>query len=81
MFGEEVPVNCQVEYISSMSGHADRGELFQWMEGFQKKPKITFTIHGEGPDLHAYAQRIRDKMGWNVVVPQYLESVQLFKGI
>jgi metallo-beta-lactamase family protein len=81
MFGEEVPVNCNIEYISSMSGHADRGELFQWMSGFKEKPKITFTIHGEGNDLQLYAQAIREKFGWNVTVPQYLESVQLFRGI
>lgn len=81
MFGEEVPVKCTIEYISSMSGHADRGELFQWMSGFKEKPKITFTIHGEGNDLQLYAQAIREKFGWNVMVPQYMESVQLFRGI
>jgi metallo-beta-lactamase family protein len=81
MFGEEVPVKCTIEYISSMSGHADRGELFQWMSGFKDKPKITFTIHGEGTDLQLYAQAIRERFGWNVMVPQYLESVQLFRGI
>lgn len=81
MFGEEVPVKCNIEYISSMSGHADRSELFQWMSGFKEKPKITFTIHGEGNDLQLYAQAIREKFGWNVTVPQYLESVQLFRGI
>jgi metallo-beta-lactamase family protein len=81
MFGEEVPVKCNIEYISSMSGHADRSELFQWMSGFKEKPKITFTIHGEGNDLQLYAQAIREKFGWNVSVPQYLESVQLFRGI
>jgi metallo-beta-lactamase family protein len=81
MFGEEVPVKCNIEYISSMSGHADRSELFQWMSGFKEKPKITFTVHGEGNDLQLYAQAIREKFGWNVFVPQYLESVQLFRGI
>lgn len=81
MFGEEVPVHCKIEYISSMSGHADRGELFQWMSNFKESPKITFTIHGERNDLQQYAQAIREKFGWNVMVPQYLESVQLFTGI
>jgi metallo-beta-lactamase family protein len=64
-----------------MSGHADRGELFQWMSGFNEKPKITFTTHGEGNDLQLYAQAIRERFGWNVLGPQYLESVQLFRGI
>lgn len=81
IFGEQVPVECHVEYISSMSGHADRPELFRWLRGFKQKPKLTFTVHGEGRDLHAYAEHIRNELGWNVTVPQYMESVQLFDGI
>jgi metallo-beta-lactamase family protein len=81
IFGEEVPVKCKLEYISSMSGHADKGELFRWLANFKDKPKMTFTTHGEGSDIHAYAKSIRTKLGWNVVVPQYLESVKLFDGI
>jgi metallo-beta-lactamase family protein len=81
MFGQDVPVNCNVEYISSMSGHADREELFMWMKNFKEKPKVTFCVHGEGNDLQTYAQTIREKLQWNVVVPKYKESVNLFKGI
>lgn len=81
IFGNDVPVNCKVEYMASMSGHADREELFQWMSEFKSKPKITFAVHGEGVNLEAYAQAIRARMGWNVIVPKYLESIQLFDGI
>jgi metallo-beta-lactamase family protein len=81
MFGQDVPVNCKIEYISSMSGHADKEELFKWMSGFKNKPKVTFTVHGELPDMDIYAQEIRTRFGWNVMVPQYLESVDLFTGI
>ncbi|MFN3840406.1 MAG: MBL fold metallo-hydrolase RNA specificity domain-containing protein [Cyclobacteriaceae bacterium] len=81
IFGEHIPVKCTIEYISSMSGHADMPELFRWLGGFKEKPKITFTVHGEGADLQAYAQNLRTRLGWNVAVPKYLESVQLFEGI
>lgn len=81
IFGEEVPVNCHVENIQSFSGHADREELFAWMGNFTGRPKITFVIHGEDPGKAHYAQAIRDKLGWNVVEPQYLESVSLFEGV
>jgi metallo-beta-lactamase family protein len=81
IFGEEVPVNCRVENMTSLSGHADREELFRWMKNFKDKPKMTFVVHGEKPGTTAYAQAIRDRMGWNVVEPQYLESFSLFKGI
>ena len=81
IFGEDVPVNCTIEYMTSMSGHADKEELFRWMSYFKEKPKVTFTVHGESPDMDIYAQAIRDRLGWNVMVPQYLESVSLFEGI
>jgi metallo-beta-lactamase family protein len=81
IFGEAVPVNCRVENIASFSGHADRGELFAWMKNFSTKPKMTFVVHGENPGMARYAQRIREEMGWNVVEPQYMESVNLFHGI
>lgn len=81
IFGEEVPVNCRVENMTALSSHADREELFSWMKHFNKKPKITFVVHGENPDLKNYAQAIRDRMEWNVIQPEYLESVSLFKGI
>jgi len=70
-----------VENIGSFSGHADREELFAWMKNFSDKPKLTFVVHGENPGLSRYAQRIREEMGWNVIEPQYMESVSLFQGI
>jgi metallo-beta-lactamase family protein len=81
IYGTDVPVNCKVEYMTAMSGHADREELFQWMGNFKEKPKITFCTHGEGEKLLNYASSIRQKLGWNVIVPDYLDKVDLFKGI
>jgi metallo-beta-lactamase family protein len=81
IFGQDVAVKCTIEKISSMSGHADKDELFRWMGNFKEKPKITFTTHGEGEDLKLYAQAIRDTMDWNVNVPKYLEEYSLFEEI
>ncbi len=81
IFGEEVPVNCAVENMTSLSGHADKDELFQWMSNFKSAPKMTFTVHGEKKHIEAYSLGIREKLGWNVTQPVYLESVELFRGI
>lgn len=81
IYGEEVPIKCRVENMTALSGHADKSELFRWMSNFKDKPKLTFCVHGEGEKIQNYARGIRDKFGWNVMVPQYLESVELFKGI
>lgn len=45
------------------------------------KPKMTFTVHGEGAAIDIYAQAIRNELGWNVTVPEYLQTVSLFEGI
>jgi metallo-beta-lactamase family protein len=81
IFGEEVPVHCRVAKMTSLSGHADRSELFAWMRNFTAAPKLTFTVHGEGNDLTAYANAIRSELNWNVVQPSYLQTVSLFEGI
>ncbi|WP_333820739.1 MBL fold metallo-hydrolase [Ohtaekwangia sp.] len=81
IFGTEVPVNCKIENVKSLSGHADHDELFRWMKNFKTKPKMVFTVHGEEPGLTNYANNIRQQYQWNVIIPQYRESVLLFDGI
>jgi metallo-beta-lactamase family protein len=81
IFGEDVPVNCHVENMTSLSGHADKEELFSWMKNFKNPPSVTFTVHGEGENLKAYTQAIRDRMNWNVIQPEYLQSIKLFSDI
>jgi metallo-beta-lactamase family protein len=81
IFGEDVPVKCNVENMASLSGHADREELFQWMKNFKQSPKMVFTVHGEKNNLEIYSQSIREVMKWNVYEPTYLETVNLFTGI
>lgn len=81
IFGEEVPVRCKVENMTSLSGHADKDELFQWMRNFKKAPKMVFTVHGEKNHIEAYSKAIKENLGWNVIQPVYLESIDLFRGI
>lgn len=81
IFGEQVPVKCRVAIMTSLSGHADRQELFAWMKNFTSKPKMVFTVHGEGRDLAMYGEAIRKQLNWNVVQPEYLESISLFEAI
>ncbi|NJN26385.1 MAG: MBL fold metallo-hydrolase [Cyclobacteriaceae bacterium] len=81
MFGYEIPVRCHVEKIEGLSAHADRSELLDWLSNFKSHPKNTFIVHGEPKSAENFADTIREKMGWNVTVPQYLETMELFRGI
>jgi metallo-beta-lactamase family protein len=82
IFGEMVPVRCQVKVIDGMSAHADQGELLDWASHLKQAPKYTFLVHGEKTSARAFGKLLQAKLGWSqVVVPQYLESFSLFEGI
>lgn len=81
IFGEEVAVNCSVVMIDGLSAHADCKEILEWLNGFEDSPKMTFVIHGEREASEALRIRIEHDLNWNVVIPEYLESVLLFEHI
>jgi len=72
-----IPVRCHVEKVEGFSAHADWKGVIRWLEGLPAAPKMVFTTHGEPDAAAAMAQHIRDRFGWNVVVPQYGQRVEL----
>ena len=81
MYGIDVPVKASVYYIDGMSAHADQHELMEWCEGFVSKPKVTFLVHGEEEASSVLSEKLKEEMHWNTIVPEYLESFELFDGI
>ena len=81
IYGEEVPVRAKVYAIEGLSAHADQEELMDWAEGFTEKPKYTFVVHGEPKSAEALAYKLKEELGWNTLLPNYLESFVLFEGI
>ena len=81
MYGEMVPVRCHLAELDGMSAHADRSELLRWLGNFQEAPKQTFIVHGEPAAATALATTLRTERGWNVTVPDYLDSAVLFDGL
>jgi metallo-beta-lactamase family protein len=81
IFGEYFPVYCDVQKVEGFSAHADRDELHRWLAGFKNSPKMTFVVHGEIEAAVAMKDHIKNKLGWNAMIPEYLESYRLFTGI
>ncbi len=75
--GQMWPVRAQVEVLHSISAHADYGEILDWLSNFQEAPRKTFITHGEPEAASSFKMKIEDRMGWTVVVPNYLEEVEL----
>lgn len=75
--GEYVPVKAKVEYVPNLSAHADYLEMIDWLKGFESPPKKTFLTHGEPVAADAMRLHIQEQLHWQVVVPEYLETVHL----
>jgi metallo-beta-lactamase family protein len=72
--GEDIPVRAEVVNIGGLSAHADYAEIIEWLGGFRRPPRQTFLTHGEPAAADMLRQRIEHKLGWNVEVPDYLET-------
>lgn len=81
IYGQELEVKAHIHQIDGLSAHADQEELIDWAEGFTDKPKLAFVIHGEEKAAETLAARLKDELGWNPIIPQYLESFVLFDNI
>jgi metallo-beta-lactamase family protein len=72
-----IPVRCYVEKVEGFSAHADWKAVLRWLSGLRTTPKMVFTTHGEPESAEAMAGHIRDRFGWNVVVPHYEQTIEL----
>ena len=77
IFKEWIPVRCHVRRIEGFSAHADWKAVLRWLEGLQNTPRTVFTTHGEPDAAEAMAGHIRERFAWDVVVPQYEQTIQL----
>lgn len=75
--GEYVPINAEVDFISNLSAHADYSEMLDWLGHFEQAPIKTFLTHGEPVAADTFRRHIAEKLAWDVVVPEYLETIEL----
>ena len=72
-----IPVRCHIEKVEGFSAHADWQGVLRWLEGLPAAPKMVFTTHGEPDAANAMAGHIRERFGWDVMVPEYEQTVDL----
>jgi metallo-beta-lactamase family protein len=75
--GQEVPVRAEVVVLDQLSAHAGRSELLRWLSGFTAPPRQTFLVHGEPSGLEGLRAGIASRYHWPVIVPAYLQSLDL----
>jgi len=74
--GEEIPVRAEICQIQSFSVHADGDELVAWFDKAEK-PNQVFVIHGETESAQKFAQRLHSDLGWNAVVPEPGQRIEV----
>lgn len=74
--GRYVPVRAEIHMTNAYSAHADAEQMVQWLSGM-KPPDTAYVVHGEEDAARDLAARLADDLGWNAVVPRYLERVRL----
>ena len=77
ILGQMYPVIANIVRIRGFSAHADRDELLNWLVKLKKPPSRLFVVHGESEGAQNFAHYIKDKTGWNVMVPDYQDEVVL----
>lgn len=75
--GKEYTVRAKIEELNSLSAHADRMGLMDWLSGFQLPPKTLFLTHGEIKAAQSLAKHVHEKLEWNVDIPEYDSTVDL----
>jgi metallo-beta-lactamase family protein len=71
IFGQYYPVKARVVQINGFSAHADRDELIRWLSNLRQPPRHLFVTHGELSVSRNFDSLVKDRMGWNVSVPEY----------
>ena len=77
ILGRKYKVKANIIQMHGFSAHADRDELLHWLSSIKNQPRGVFVTHGEEEVAVGFAGLIKDKLGWNVSVPQYRDEVIL----
>ena len=77
IFGDEMAVNAQIEYIEGYSGHADQEGLLNFIYSFIKKPKHIFLIHGEPESQDVLKNKIIETTNLPVTIPSFGETYEI----
>jgi metallo-beta-lactamase family protein len=77
ILGQQYPVKARVTRVNGFSAHADKEELFEWLNKLKKPPQKLFVVHGEAENAYKFADFITEKTGWKVAVPAYKDEAIL----
>ena len=75
--GEYVRVRARVGALTGYSGHADRDQLLNYVEGAGESLEKVFVTMGEPRSSLFFAQRVKDFLGVESLVPERDQRVEI----
>lgn len=75
--GSDVPVNAQIIQVSGYSSHGDSSQLMDYVEAVGLKLKKVFVCMGEPKASFFLAQRIKDNLEIDALVPNEEDVVEV----
>ncbi|MDD4125706.1 MAG: MBL fold metallo-hydrolase [Eubacteriales bacterium] len=79
LFGEEIEIRAEMQYLPGISGHADKDGLIEWINGFTTKPQTVFVNHGDDEACTEFTETLR-RLGYNAYAPFSGTSFDLESG-
>lgn len=76
-FGKYYSVNAQIEYLESLSAHADQQELLDWSAAISEAPGKVFLVHGEPQAADMLRVKLRDTFGWESETPELFQISEI----
>jgi len=77
IYGKRYEVMANILEIESLSAHGDQKDLLNWLSELENKPKKIFLVHGENEALEELGTKIKEKYGFDCVVPTMNQEVEL----
>jgi metallo-beta-lactamase family protein len=77
IYGQDVEVRAEIKQLSSASAHADAPEILAWLNSAVNRPRAVFVTHGEPSAADSLRVRIERELGWDTIVPEFGDSVDL----
>ena len=80
LFGEQIAVNAEIDFLEGISGHADKEGLIKFVQAFDEKPHTVFVNHGEDSVCKEFTACLHDEYGYNAYAPYSGTCVDLISG-
>ncbi|MEJ5243093.1 MAG: MBL fold metallo-hydrolase [Desulfomicrobiaceae bacterium] len=80
ILGEQLAVRAKVFTIGGFSAHAGQSQLLEWLGHFRSPSMQVYLIHGEYAAQQEFARLIKERLGYTVHIPDYLDECTLEPG-